>query len=230
MRLTVSLRRLAFWLIAILIALTAAGIVAEYARYYLPIGPDLPNYFSLTEEKNVPTWWSSFLLMACSVVLFAIAATKSRAAGEFRRHWIVLGAIFCYMSIDELVEIHEWLGSIPSLNPFGSVLYYGWVVPASVLVLLFAVSYLRFLFHLPMPTRVKVAAAGFIYVGGAVGVEILVGFWTTKHGELNFAWAMGGLVEEAMEMIGSSLFLYTLIEYLGRTAPDLSLAIRSGRD
>jgi len=227
---SISLRRLAVVLVSLLALLTVAGIAAEYSRNILGSKSPLIGLFSLTEEKNFPTWWSSFLLLACSLVLGAIAATKSRAAGEFRRHWVGLAAIFCYLSIDEFVEIHEWLSSVPGLNDLHGVLYYGWVVPASVFVLAFGLSYLKFLFHLPTSTRVKVALAGAVFVGGALGVELVLGGWTENHDEGDFVWCMIGLVQEAMEMMGSSLFLYALLEYLGRAAPDLRLEVRSGRD
>ncbi len=230
MQLTISLRRVAIILVTVLVVLVAAGICAEYARYMLGSKSPLIEFFSLTEEKNIPTWWSSFLLATCSVVLYTIAATKSRSTGEFKRHWIALAAIFCYMSVDELVEIHEWLSSVPGLGSLHGFLYYGWVVPAAILVAVFALSYLRFLFHLPVGTRGKVAVAGMIFVGGAIGVELILGAWTDAHDEFNFVWAMIGLVEETMEIMGSSLFLYALLEYLGRTAPDLRLALGSGRD
>ena len=230
MRLSISLRRVATVLVSVLIVLMAAGFAAEFSRYIVGSKSPLVNYFSLTEEKNFPTWWSSFVLAACSIVLGTIAATKSRAAGEFKRHWIALAAIFGYMSIDEFVEIHEWLTAIPGLGQLHGFLYYGWVVPVAFIVAAFAVSYLRFLFHLPLSTRVKVALAGMLYVGGALGVELILGVWAETHDEGNFVWAMIGLVEESMEIMGSSLFLYALLEYLGRTVPDLGITVRSGRD
>jgi len=220
------MRRVGAVLVLVLAALTVAGFCAEYARYILLSKSALVDYFSLSEEQNVPTWWSSYLLLACSLTLFAIASTKTRRAGDFKRHWIVLAAIFCYMSIDELVEIHEWLNNIPALEKLHGVVYYQWVIPAGIVVAIFAASYLRFLLHLPVATRVKVAAAGVIYVGGALGVEVLLGLWTNRHGELNFSWALIDMAEEAMEIVGSSLFLYALLEYLGRSYPDLHLAIR----
>jgi hypothetical protein len=76
---------------------------------------------------------------------------------------------------------------------------------------------------------VKVALAGALYVGGALGVELLLGLWTDRHGELNFVWAVIDMAEEGLEIVGSSLFLYALLEYLGRSCPDLTIAIRSGR-
>jgi hypothetical protein len=91
----------------------------------------------------------------------------------------------------------------------------------------FAASYLKFLFHLPMKTRVKVAVAGALYVGGALGVELPLGLWTERHGELNFGWAIIDMAEESMEIAGSSLFLFALLEYLGRSQPNLRIAITS---
>jgi len=230
MQLNVSTRKLAVLLVTVLALLVAAGFCAEYARYVVGSKSALVDYFSLSEEQNVPTWWSSFLLLACSVVLWAIAATKPKTPGAFRRHWAVLAWIFCYMSLDELVEIHEWLNNLPALQNLHGPIYYGWVIPAGFVVLVFAASYLRFLLHLPWETRVKVALAGVCYVGGALGVEILLGLWTDRHGELNFSWAMIDMGEEMLEMVGSSLFLYALIEYLGRSAPELRIAIRPAGD
>jgi hypothetical protein len=230
MQLSISLRRITRILVSVLVVLSVAGIAAEYCRNILGSRSNLIDFFSLTEEKNFPTFWSSFLLLACAFVLGAISATKSRAPGEFKRHWTVLAAIFCYLSVDEFVEIHEWLTAIPWLHERHGFFYYGWVIPAAFLVAAFALSYLRFLFHLPLSTRIKVAWAGVIFVGGALGVELILGRWTESHDEDNFIWCMIGLVEEAMEMMGSSLFLYALLEYLGRIAPDLRIAVRSGRD
>jgi len=232
MQLNVSMRKVAVLLVTVLALLLAAGFFAEYARYVVGSKSALVDYFSLSEEQNVPSWWSSFLLLACSVVLWTITATKPKGPGAFRPYWAVLAAIFCYLSLDELVEIHEWLNNLPALQNLHGPVYYGWVIPAGVVVLVFAGSYLRFLFHLPRATRLKVACAGVCYVGGALGVEILLGLWTDRHGELNFNWALIDMCEETLEMVGSSLFLYALIEYLGTTAPDLRIAIRqlSGRD
>jgi len=96
-------------------------------------------------------------LLDVVVVPFTISATKSRRTGDYRAHWIALGAIFCYMSIDEFVEIHEWPSALPGLGSFHGFLCYGWMLPAVFVVAAFAPSYLRFLFHLPMSTRVKVS-------------------------------------------------------------------------
>lgn len=225
-RITIPLRRLMVVLICIILLLCAAGVVAEYARYILGSKSPVVDYFSLTEEQNVPTWWSSFLLAADAVVLATIASIKRREKAAFKTHWAVLSAIFFYMSIDELVEIHEWLNNIHALENLHGLIHYGWVIPAGAVVVVFALSYLKFLLHLPMRTRIEVALAGVTYVGGALGIELILGLWTDTHGELNFTWAMIGLVEEALEMVGASLFLLALLRYLGGGGPEVRLDVR----
>jgi hypothetical protein len=225
-RITIPLRRLMIVLVAVLGALCLAGVVAEYARYALQSKSAVVDYFSLTEEQNIPTWWSSFLLATCSVVLALIASTKRRAPGQFKAHWIALAAIFCYLSIDELVEIHEWLNNIKALGNLHGIIYYGWVIPAGAIVVVFALSYLKFLFHLPSRSRNEIALAGVVYVAGALGIELVLGLWTDRHGELNFTWAMIGLIEEALEMLGASLFLVALLRYWGASSPEIRIDVR----
>lgn len=212
---TVPLRRVAMVLGIVFVALSAAGLFAECARYLWKSDSELVDYFSLTEEHNVPTWWSSLLLAGGSVTLGFIAATKPRGPGQYKGHWAVLSAIFCYLSIDEMVEIHEWLNSLEAIDGLHGALYYGWVIPAGAIVAVFALSYLRFLFHLPKNTRNAVALAGVIFVSGAIGSELLLGVWTDSHGENNLTWAILGAAQESMEMMGSSLFLVALFRYVG---------------
>ena len=129
------------------------------------------------------------------------------------------------MSVDELVQIHEWLNSLGTLKHMHGVFFFSWVIPAGIATLLFAVTYLRFLFHLPRRTRLRVVAAGLIYVGGAIGIELILGAWTEAHGDENITYALIDVIEETMEMAGAALFLVTLLDYLGWQAPDLRIAI-----
>ena len=227
MRIDISLRRLRAVLVVVLVALVIAGFCAEYAKYVSKSESELIEYFTLSDEDNVPTLWSALLLFASGVVLWAIARLKGGTAGDFKKHWAALAAIFCYLAVDEMLQIHEYLDTAPGLDQFHGVFYYSWVIPGTLLVAVFAASYLRFLWHLPARTRTKVALAGVIYVGGALGIEFILGYLAETLDKVNFTWAMIDLVEESMEMIGSSLFLYALLEYLGNLAPNLQISIRS---
>ena len=58
------------------------GLVVELA-HHTGGGTDSPlvPLFSLSEEGNVPTWYSSALLLSCGACLLAIAAVVRRQGG-----------------------------------------------------------------------------------------------------------------------------------------------------
>jgi hypothetical protein len=60
--------------------------------------------------------------------------------------------------------------------------------------------------------------AGAIYVGGALGMELPLGWWTERAGSDNLVYALIDGVEETMELSGTTLFLLALVEYLGASA------------
>ncbi len=204
-----SLRRL---LIAMLAAVLVAGLLAEIADkvWHARDAEDLLEFVSLSEEWNLPTWFSSVLLFSCGAVLAAIAASKRSTRAPYTVHWWVLAAGFFYISLDEAVQIHEHAGGWVDA---GGILYFDWVIPASILVAILGVSYLGFLAHLPRIVRWRFVAAGLLYVGGAVGMELPLGWWTDQAGRHNLTYALIDWVEESLEMIGVSVFLYALIGY-----------------
>jgi hypothetical protein len=194
------------FLIDIITVVAMAGFMAEIAEQGLGMDDpyDVVNMFSLSYERNVPTWLSGTMHVT-SAMLLAVIASRAHQAGEpFVRHWWGLSAVFAYVSLDEFVSLHE---SMNSWFDFDGVLYFGWVIPASVLVSIFVLSYLKFLAHLPAITRFRFVRAGAIFVGGAMGVELALAYWTDLHGSSNLVYALIDWVEETMEMTGAGLFL-----------------------
>lgn len=194
------------FLIDVITVVAMAGFIAEIAEQGLEMGDpyDLVNMFNLSYERNVPTWLSG-TIHAASALLLAIIACRTRQAAEpFVRHWWGLSVVFAYISLDEFVSLHEIMNS---WFDFDGVLYFGWVIPASVLVSVFVLSYLKFLGHLPAITRFRFVRAGAIFVGGAMGVELALAYWTDLHGSSNLVYALIDWVEETMEMTGAGLFL-----------------------
>ena len=169
------------------------------------------TFFSLSWERNLPTWVSALILFACAVLLL-LNALRSRALGEpWTAHWCSLGAIFAYISLDEFTTIHERANSWFDL---GGVFYFGWVIPAFFIVGTIGLSYLGFLRALPVGSRVRFVIAGALYVGGALFVELGLGYWTDLEGSNNVGYALIDLLEESMEMSGASLFLVALLRHL----------------
>jgi hypothetical protein len=70
------------------------------------------------------------------------------------------------------------------------------------MVLLFAVMYLKFLFHLPTQTRWRFIIAGLVYVGGAAGVDIPEGYYEALYGTETMTYSLLVTLEESLEMAG----------------------------
>jgi len=201
-----------------------SGFLAEVWRHVwrLPDPHGLAVFFDLSEEANFPNWFSSSLLFACAALLALVAVASRQENRPYARHWWFLSLAFLYISLDEAVQIHEEAGR---WFHFGGILYFGWVIPAALVVGILGMSYLRFLGHLPRGIRNRFILAGAIYVGGALGMEFPLGYWTSLHGDDNFVYGMIDLVEESMEMIGTSIFLYSLIEHLSSPSGVLTISI-----
>jgi len=203
-------------LVALAFVLTLLGLGAELAgaRWGEAAAP-LVAFLSLSYERNLPTWYASGLLLCCALALFAHA----RAARTQRARWRGLGAVFVYLSLDEAVGLHEHLG-VFELN---GVLYFSWVVPAAALVALLGLAYLPFVRALPERLRAQVLLAGALYVGGALGMELPLGWWTELHGDANLTYALIDHGEELLELLGAGLCLAALVEHLpGRAGAEAS--------
>lgn len=218
-----AIRRLLFLVSGLVSVL---GLGAELVHQLVPSAhsPILP-LLSLSVEGNLPTWYSSLLLAGCGLLLLFIGTGVRQAGGGFVRRWLLLGVIFLYMSLDEAVELHEHLGELVELH---GVFYFSWVVPAGLFVLALGLAYLPFLRHLPTHTRRRFLLAGTIYVGGALVLELPLGYWAERAGRDNLIYGLLDWVEESMELGGLSLFLIALLGYLREQLGELRLAAAEG--
>lgn len=105
----------------------------------------------------------------------------------------------------------------PALDTMGfvpnGVLYYPWVILYVPLVVVFTLVYFGFWRTLPVMTRRLFLAAGAIFVGGAVGVELFNAYHDDAPGR-DLVVFVGTHVEESMEMGGVIAFVYALMTYL----------------
>ena len=222
MEVTVHQGRVQRFLIDIIAIVALAGLAVEVAQDGLGWDDpyDLLDLFSLSYESNVPTWLSASMHATSAILLALIASGKRQSGAPFVRHWWGLSIVFAYISIDEFVTLHEEMNAWFDLS---GVLYFGWVIPAAILVSIFVLSYWQFLVHLPGITRFRFIRAGAVFVGGAMGVELILGYWTDLHGSRNLGYALIDWVEESMEMAGVGLFLSALVAVLADQTGQLRL-------
>jgi hypothetical protein len=210
-------RRLTGWLLAIMAALLSLSTLGQVSKHYLG-HPKLMGFveaFYIDYEANVPTWFSSLLLGTAGLLLALIAAVKLGHWATWSLHWLALSILLLMLSADEIAGFHE-LPIDPMRATFHTrgLLYYGWVVPGAALVLIVSAALARFLAHLPRSTRRWMISAGLVFVGGAIGVEMLSGAAADAWGEESFTYAMIVTVEEALEMLGVILLLHALVDYI----------------
>lgn len=192
--------------------LTLAGLYVELWKYVW--GGERTawvRFLGLSYEQNLPTWYASSLLLVCAVLLGIITFLKNQNRQSFVFHWGLLSLGFAYISLDETTSIHEhWHGA----THVGGLLYFSWVVPAACIVLAVAIAYVPFLRALPPRPRWQFFIAGAIFVGGAVLMELPLGYWTDIAGTHNLGYGLIDLVEESMELLGVTWFLMALVEHL----------------
>jgi hypothetical protein len=225
MDIVVSSSRLCPLLFAVMALVVVAGVAVEImkAHWGLSGGEGIVPLLSMSYEGNLPTVYTAGVVFSCALLLVIIAAGAKKRAARFVAHWWVLAAGFAYIAVDEVVGIHEAAHDLVDLD-VGGVLHFRWVIPAAVVVLAVGLSYIPFLRGLEPRTCNRFLLAGVIYVGGAVGMELPLGWWTDHHGIHNLGYGLIDAAEEAMEMLGLNLFLLALVDHLAGEGLSLRFA------
>lgn len=200
-------------IIAFLVIASVAGTIARFGFDQTSVF-GLIALFDLHSERNIPTLFSSIQLVLASLLLFCIGR-QHRSLREPFAAWIFLAAIFLFLAIDETAVIHERLGEPMRswINPSG-LFFFPWVIPYGIAVLVLFAGFSRFLIRLPKPINTWFLASGAIYVGGALGSEMLSARHKELHGTENLLYALFYTVEETLEMVGIALFVYALLSYI----------------
>ncbi len=207
------------------LCLSTAHFASQYLKYAqgLHYQWGFERQFNMVNEANVPTWFSSMILLVSAALLTLTARCEWEHGGQDRRYWAGLAGIFSYLSLDEAAQIHETFKLGDGLQLTG-IFYYSWIIVGCLGVTTIGLLYFGFLARLPREISWLFVLAGGLYVGGALGVEMLEsryhylsGTWT----DLNYSLLVG--LEETMEMTGVIVFIYGIALYLSRTGHTVSL-------
>jgi|GEM_PF-1577087 len=206
---------------AIVLALVILGSIATYFVYqgWIFFGDEqFERLFYLDRELGVPATVSVLGLLACSLVLAVLTAARHHAGYGFVRHWAGLSLGFAYLAVDEGAAVHEVmtaaLNGLPAIDQY-AFLNRAWVIAGSIASLVVGIVYIPFLRHLPRLYAIGFAAAGVMYVGGAVGFEMLS---ADAHADLaSIRYMIFMVTEETLEMAGIGLFFVLLWSLASRT-------------
>ena len=222
---------LAFFLFVIVIIyfLSLAAVLVKYhfdGEYFR-----LTQFFDVGIEDNIPTIYSVVALVFAGVVCFVTWSTSKTLGAKDAIYWFFLGVVMVFLGFDEGATIHETIGSWVKRNYHGEGYFqWLWVVPYGVLTAWFAAAYFPFLMRLPNKTRLGLILSGAIFVGGAIGVEMISAaeYEAAKEaGVRSLKYYLLYSLEEFMEMLGIALFIYYVLDYLASLTPSIELKLRS---
>lgn len=224
----------------IVVALFSVAIllgVAHFVLFYLLLGLDIdqPTWdfmglFDLDSEISIPTWFSQMLLLLIGVLCGLVAThfRHKKAKKLYVYQWRALAVIALFMSIDEGAAIHERMSLFIAKytgDLSGTFFYFAWVIAGIFLVLLVVAIFFRFWWNLPPKTKWLLAAAVAVFLAGAIGVESVAGHHMSTHG-IDETYRLLVLVEESLEMFGSILAIYALLDFMKTQKISLRLQVR----
>ncbi len=204
---SVSIRALPRVLLLVTITLLLChGALALYHYQVEKLPWLVRQLFDVDQENNLPTWFSSVLLLVTSALLWFCARQKRTDEDSWAGHWYVLAVGFLLMSLDEVAGIHE------SIN---SAIVMTWAIPGGIAGAVIGIAFIPFRLHLPGRTAVLVAVAGTAFLAGAAGLEIIGNDLVGQRLRDTLRYNMWTLFEESLEMLGVILFIHALLRYMG---------------
>lgn len=178
-------------------------------------------FFDLDTEGSLGTWFSTLILLFAGQLLLLQAWSARRQRSTWWVWWLVLAIGFHVMSVEEIVQVHEYVNTV--------VLDTHWTTYGAIIVAVVAIAYLPFLRNLPAKTMWLFVAAGIIYVGGAMGVERAATTWYEARRQMNtLPYNLWTALEECMEMAGIILFIHALLAYLEATRAAITVELAIG--
>lgn len=207
---------------AVAFLLVLASIAGQLTKYML--GYDyvfgLVPLLYVDSERNIPALFSVLLLFCAASLVTVIAVLKKQEMDPDVSRWTILAFGFLFMVIDEASSLHEKLAppirGLIGEGPFG-FFYFAWVIPGFAVVFVLVLFFLKFLLRLPTNTRFYFVVAAAVYIGGAIGIELVGGRYDEMHGQNNLTYSMIATLEESLEMAGIIVFIYALLKYLADT-------------
>lgn len=215
-------------LASVVLVLTVFHVLTLVSVFYF----DQPKLFGLVplfnfdSENNIPSLFSAALFLFCALLLVIIGAAQRHRGAKFALHWLLLGALFVFLGIDEATHLHERL-TVPVRNALhlSGVLYFGWVVPYIVMCVVLGIAYMSFWFSLPSRTQANFVISAALFLSGAIGFELLGAreFEAGRAGAI--LYAVYYTAEEFLEFSGLVAFVYALLSYVGEGLRGLRLGL-----
>lgn len=216
----------------VLSAMSALIVTLGIAREARDVFTGLPDFlfdsqfFWLDGEANLPTWYSSSLLLLAAALLF-VQYRLAKGSGDSRPGgWLLLAIGFLWLSFDETAGFHDALNTalVYAIHTDG-LLARPWILVGIPAVAIVGIVLLRFLVGLPARTRWLFMLSGTLYLAAVFALEA-VGGVTSGLGR-DTVWYKGTFIaEEALELAALTVFVFSVLEHMARETGSFRLALR----
>jgi hypothetical protein len=216
-----NLRKIPIWLFAIAGVLLLGHIIGQVEKYIFDHSTiyGLVPLFDLNNEKNIPSFFQSMILVFSSVLLTLIWKTAKQQIDRNKRYWGILAIGFFYMSMDEWFMLHEKTNQfVRNLieDNFLNFLRFPWILLGIIVVVIAILIFSKFVLQLDRKIKRMFILAAVLYVLGAIGFEFLGGLFVDARGADNLAYSFISACEETLEMIGVIFWIKGLLGYLSQ--------------
>lgn len=191
------------------------------------VGRDLfTNLFNLGGESNVPTAFSVLLLLLATLILGVVTGFRRQTRSADGFSWKALTVIFGGLALEEATGLHgRTLSMIRESAGLDGALPYAWIMADGVVILSVLFAVLHFIDHLPVTVRWRLTVGSVVYVGGALGIELLGGMGLIALAEAGLLSHLVMVAGQGMEMIGAVVFISGLLRFIRLSLPKLNLPI-----
>ena len=136
---TYSVSGLPIKLTIIMLVLAACHTAVMVVHYSIT---ELPWLFrellDLDEEQSFGTWFTVVILLFAARLLLLQARRLRKAKLPRHMAWRILGLSFCFLSLDEVVGLHETLNTLTDFS---------WTLPGALVAAIVGFIYIPFLNH-----------------------------------------------------------------------------------
>ena len=213
----ISSQKIAMRFAAGIIFLLAVHLVLQTLKF--AFGHDhvmgLTDMFDLNDENNIPTLFSFFLYVTAAKLLGWIAYESWASHRQLANRWAALSIVFAWLSLDELLALHEgWIAPLRGYFQTSGPMYFIWQLPYVILLAVLCVFCIPLWKSLPKEIRRWIIAAAGIFLSGVIVFESLEGwYWSTLGERQDAAFMLLATAEEVFEMSGLVVLIYALLEY-----------------
>lgn len=212
-------------LIGALLCANLAGVLSKYFFGHDYVFGLIP-LFDLNTEKNIPTAYATLQLIFSSALL-AFIGINEKAVRKNYFYWFALAVLFAFLAFDEQFQVHERLISpMRDLVSAGGVFHYAWIIPYGIATVVIIILFSKFVLSLPKKTARLFVVSGAMFLGGALGLEMVGGLIASNGNRETLIYAMTTTSEELLELVAIALFVYSLLCYASDHDYSLQLVVK----